>query len=102
MALVTRQDVEEVRASLARTPPAHPKVANVGIGAESFMAAARFQQENGNPVDALRLASVAEGIAMALEAVAGVTEGIRERQILREASALRVELQLAELKTRMH
>lgn len=80
--------------------PRHPSVAHVNVEAERYIEAARAALAQGSPIKALHLVSVAEGIAAALESVAGLLEGLRENAVHKIALRLRAEIQLEV--TRLH
>jgi len=63
--------------------PAHPSVAHVRLNAMAYAESAEAAMAHGCPMIALYQIGVAEGIAMALQAVAGYTEGVREHTVLR-------------------
>ena len=86
--------LEKIQAKLAELPPPHPSVAHVKLNVEGFLEAAECRVQDGSLLSAFHCASVAEGIAMALEAVAGIAEGLRERLLCVRAARRRVELEL--------
>jgi hypothetical protein len=100
MNIVSTDEIERVKAKLRERPEPHPSVSHVKVSVDNYLAAAKFQEENGNLVNAIHNASVAEGIALALQAVAGVVAGRREGQDVRRAGLERIRLMLAELRER--
>ncbi len=74
--------------------PSHPSVAHITPTPESYIIAAEYQRDDKSLVSWLHNASMAEGIATALYEVTG-RKGSRERAVLRKATHLRVEAELA-------
>jgi len=76
------------------TRPRHERVAHIKPTAEGFIVAAEYQRDNGSLVSWLHNASMAEGVATAIYEM---TEhhGYREHAVLRKATLLRVEAELA-------
>jgi len=86
-------EVEKHHAEMLALPP-HQNVAHIKSTSERFMLAAEYHRSEGSPVSWLHNASMAEGIAQALHSATG-GEGLREGAMLRKATLLRIEAELA-------